>query len=157
VATLYHEAVVPSLIGPVHRQEVGADYYYHGDDVGNVMAVTDGSGAVVERYDYLDYGGPRIFSPEGAPLNESAIGNVHLLGGQRYDAEIRWYYTPGGYADPLSGRRTSVAGRLDLDGDGIDDAIDNPPKFAGSVMSDLGDLRAGGPGFAGSVLGDLGH
>ena len=36
------------------------DYYYHGDDLHSVMALSDVGGNVVERYDYGDYGAPEI-------------------------------------------------------------------------------------------------
>ena len=34
----------------------GNDYYYHGDDMHNVVKLTDADGEVVEAYDYADYG-----------------------------------------------------------------------------------------------------
>ena len=33
-----------------------ANFYYHTDDMFNVMAITDGNGTIVERYEYGDYG-----------------------------------------------------------------------------------------------------
>jgi RHS repeat-associated protein len=41
-------------------QRAGANYYYHADDMFNLMALTDDAGAVVERYDYDDFGYPVI-------------------------------------------------------------------------------------------------
>jgi YD repeat-containing protein len=37
------------------------DYYYHSDDMYNIVAVTDSAGNVVERYEYGDYGEPEFF------------------------------------------------------------------------------------------------
>ncbi len=82
----------------------GTDYYYHCDDLGNVMAVTDETGAVVERYEYEDFGKPAFFDGAGAPLAGSAIGNPYLFTGQRYDAETGWYSFPARYLDPETGR-----------------------------------------------------
>ncbi|NKB25884.1 MAG: hypothetical protein GKR87_16240 [Kiritimatiellae bacterium] len=50
----------------LNMQRSGTNYYYHTDDLYNVMAITDTNGSVVERYDYDDYGQPIFF-------NQSAI------------------------------------------------------------------------------------
>lgn len=42
----------------LNMQRGGNDFYYHTDDLFNVMAVTDSAGNVVERYEYGDYGTP---------------------------------------------------------------------------------------------------
>jgi YD repeat-containing protein len=65
--------------------------FYHTDDAGNVTAVTDAQGQVIERYEYGDYGRPRILDARGNPLQESAIGNPFLLGGSWYDAETGYF------------------------------------------------------------------
>jgi hypothetical protein len=68
------------------------DYYYHTDDLYNVMAVTDGAGNVVERYEYDDYGTPMVMAPDGTVFASSTIGNPYLFTGRRYDAETSWYH-----------------------------------------------------------------
>jgi YD repeat-containing protein len=78
-------------------------YFVHTDDLGNVVAVTDATGALAERYEYGDYGEPQVFAPGGAPLPSSAIGNPFLFRGWRYDEESALYRGPGAY-DPSSGR-----------------------------------------------------
>jgi len=80
------------------------DYYYHTDDLYNVMAVTDGNGTVVERYEYGDYGTPLIVAPDGTVLGGSAIGNPYLFTGRRYDPESGWYNYRTRYLDPQSGK-----------------------------------------------------
>ena len=62
------------------------DYYYHTDDLDNVMAITDETGTVVERYEYDDYGQPEFRDADGAPLpvGESAIDNPYLFTGRRF-------------------------------------------------------------------------
>jgi len=82
----------------------GNDYHFHHDDLGNVMAVTDPSGTVVERYDYDDFGKPQFFNGSGSPLVESAIGNPYLFTGRRYDQETGLYYFRNRYLDPSAGR-----------------------------------------------------
>ena len=54
------------------------DYYYHTDDLYNVMAVTDAAGNVVERYEYDDYGTasmtwPGLRSPAGPPRRPGSM------------------------------------------------------------------------------------
>ena len=89
------------LIG-IQRQ--GQNFYFHQDDLGNIMAVTDGSGTVVETYRYDDYGAPSIFDAAGRPVAASTIGNVHLFQGQPYDMETGFYQFHHRYLDPLTGR-----------------------------------------------------
>ena len=83
------------------------DSYYHCDDLHNVMAVTDGGGATVERYEYDDYGRPEVSDGAGAPIPDSAIGNPYLFTGRRYDPETEWYYYRTRYLDPQAGRFTT--------------------------------------------------
>jgi RHS repeat-associated protein len=80
------------------------DYYYHSDDNHNVMAMSDASGLVVERYEYGDYGAPKFYNAVGAALDTSGIGNRHLFTGREYDGESGLYFYRTRYFDPLDGR-----------------------------------------------------
>lgn len=85
----------------------GNDYYLHCDDQGNVLALTGANGAVVERYEYDDYGAVTFLAPDGTPsgATASSYGNAHLFGGLCYDAETGLDGDDGGgYLDPESGR-----------------------------------------------------
>jgi RHS repeat-associated protein len=88
----------------VAMQRDGNDYYYHSDDRGNIMAVTDGNGLAVERYEYQDYGEPNLFDGAGESIASSAIGNPYMFKGRRYDPETSLYYYGGRYLDPAAGR-----------------------------------------------------
>ena len=91
------------------------DYYYHTDDLYNVMAVTDAAGNVVERYEYDDYGTPMFMDAtgnaltlsDGTPRTSSAIANPYLFTGRRYDPESGWYNYRTRYLDPKSGKFTT--------------------------------------------------
>jgi RHS repeat-associated protein len=85
---------------------VPEDYYYHADDLYNVMAVTDAAGDPAERYEYADYGRPEFFDASGTPIPASAIANPYLFTGREYDAETGWYYYRTRYLDPVAGRFT---------------------------------------------------
>ncbi|GIW39486.1 MAG: hypothetical protein KatS3mg076_0063 [Candidatus Binatia bacterium] len=85
----------------------GTDFYYHQDDLGSITALSDGSGALAERYRYADYGAPAILDPSGAPLERSAAGNPYGFTGRRFDPESGWYYYRTRYLDPRAGRFTT--------------------------------------------------
>ena len=81
----------------------GVDYYYHTDDLYNVMAITDASATVVERYEYADYGQPEIMDQSGIPIPQSTIANPYLFTARRYDSETAWHYYRTRYLDPPPG------------------------------------------------------
>lgn len=76
--------------------------YYHADDLGNVVALSDAQGRVIERYDYDDYGRPLFMNAGGQPREGSS--NALLFNGHRYDAEIGLYDYRTRYYDPYGGR-----------------------------------------------------
>ncbi len=77
------------------------DYYYHTDDLYNVVAITDSSGAVVERYDYDDFGKPSI------SIQQSSIQNPYLFTGRRLDPETDFYHYRTRYLAADVGRFTT--------------------------------------------------
>lgn len=84
------------------------DYWYHQDDMLNVVAVTNASGAVVERYEYKDYGLPEIYDDSwNLRTGGTAIGNTLMFNGRPYDAESGLYNFRARYLDPKTGRFTS--------------------------------------------------
>ncbi len=98
---LYVDEVLTMRRGTISR-------FYHTDDLYNVMAVTDSTGQVVERYDYADYGSRSVFAPDGTLRpGGTAIGNPYLFTGRRYDNETGLYYYRTRYLDPRAGRFTS--------------------------------------------------
>src|SRR4029077_5850022 len=50
----------------------GAVQYYHCDELGNVLALTDASGNVIERYDYDDFGSPQFLTSDGFQIATNA-------------------------------------------------------------------------------------
>ena len=54
--------------------------------------VTRGSGQVLERYEYGDYGLPTVLSQDGITQRpESAFGNSRMFTGRLWDKESRLY------------------------------------------------------------------
>ena len=74
------------------------NYYYHADDIFNVMALTNSVGSIAENYDYDAF---------GLPTNLSYIGNPYLFNGREYDTESGFYNYRTRYLDPLVGRFTT--------------------------------------------------
>jgi RHS repeat-associated protein len=66
----------------------GEDFFYLQDDLFSVYALTDGDGAVVERYDYGDYGQVSIMEANGTPRAASAYDNRHAFTGRLLMPEL---------------------------------------------------------------------
>jgi RHS repeat-associated protein len=87
-------------------QRGGVDYFYHTDDLGNVMKITAANGSVVESNEYGDYGRP-LDPGTFQPKTTSGIGNPCFFTGARLDFETGFYYMRARYMDPKSGRFVS--------------------------------------------------
>jgi YD repeat-containing protein len=91
---------------PVTMRRGGQDYYFHTDDQGNVVALTTAGGAVVERYDYDDYGAVTFLTSDGVPTTatSSAVGNPYCWHRLRLDPETDLNCDDGGvYLDTKTG------------------------------------------------------
>jgi len=62
-------------------------YYYHFDGLGSVVALSDSTGSLIEKYEYDVFGEPTIRDTQDAVLGTSAYGNSYLFTGRRYDVE----------------------------------------------------------------------
>ena len=84
-------------IAPTAAQTV---HHVH-DALGNVTALTDASGTVVERYTYDVFGKTTILNASGTVLSASAYGNRFMFTGREWIAELNVYdyrnrmYAPG--------------------------------------------------------------
>jgi RHS repeat-associated protein len=87
-------------------------YYYHRNNNFNVVAITDSSGNVVERYTYTAYGQPLILTGAGTDstwgtgddvtASYSSIDNPYTFTGRRLDEETGlMYYYARYYSTPL--------------------------------------------------------
>ena len=75
-------------------------YYYITNAHGDVIAVTDENGNVVNRYTYDAWG--------NTLSEEETIPNPIRYAGQYYDEELNMYYCRARYYDPAIGRFTSI-------------------------------------------------
>ena len=93
-------------------------YYFHRDDLYSIVALTDSTGAVAERYDYDDYGAPTFLNPDGSvqlkadstteASNSSALNNRYLFTGREWDPELNLFFYRSRYYDPRMGRFTQI-------------------------------------------------
>jgi len=68
------------------------------------VALTDATGAVVERYDYGDFGQPQFFNGAGGAIASTGFGNPYLFTGREYDPETCLYNYRTRYLDSATGR-----------------------------------------------------
>ena len=93
-------------------------HYYHFDSLGSVIALSDESGAVEERYAY---------SPFGIVDEPSGIGNLYLYTGREHDEETGLYYYRARHYDPQLGRFLQPDPLGYMDGMNLYTYVDNSP------------------------------
>jgi RHS repeat-associated protein len=81
-------------------------YFYFYDGLGSVVALSNSSGTIVEKYKYDAFGNVTICDGSGTPRtpNQSAYGNPYMFTGRRYDDETSLYYYRARYYKPDIGR-----------------------------------------------------
>ena len=128
---------------PVRMDRGGVVSYYQADGLGSTVALTNSSGAVVERYAYDVYGQPRITDAAGNPRTVSALGNRFLFTGREYDSESGLYHYRARAYSPSLGRFL----QWDPLGEGVEinlyAYVDNNPL---SFVDPFGFEKGGGPG-----------
>jgi len=121
VATYVHGDYIDEML-QMHRST--QKFYYQADDIYSVVSITSSEGAMVERYDYTDFGLP---SRLNASL--STVGNRSFFTGREYDPEGEFTYLRTRYLDPTSGRFLS----RDIVGAWTDTLnVGNPLSYAGN-------------------------
>ncbi len=65
--------------------------YYHTDAEGSVVALTNSSGNVVERYKYDAFGKPSFLDSTSQPINGSTVGNRFLFTGREWMVDLELY------------------------------------------------------------------
>ena len=123
--------------GPLAMTRAGQQYFFHEDDLGNTIALSDSAARVVERYEYDDFGALQFLTSDGVPTGatQSAVGNPYLLGGFRWDAECAYNFYEGWpcYLDSGSGRyisRPHCSDGSGFDGQAATAFADNNPWSA---------------------------
>ncbi len=91
--------VYDSMDHPLSMTRGGVTYSYLFDGQGNVIALTDGAGALIATYRYDPWG--KAISVGGS---NPALVNSFRFAGRELDAESGLYYLRGRYYDPELGR-----------------------------------------------------
>jgi len=78
--------------------------YYHHDGLGSTVALTEGTGNVVESYTYDVYGQPSFLSATYQLLPTSSVTNRFLFTGREYLAELALYDYRHRFYSPSLGR-----------------------------------------------------
>jgi len=94
----------PGIDEPLRLTRGSTSTYYHADSLGSITALTDATGALLERVSYDVFGTPRLTTPSGTVLPQSAVGNRLLFTGREYDPETGLYFSRNRYYDPRLGR-----------------------------------------------------
>jgi len=84
----------------------GQMYYVHENSIGSVAAITDSTGALVERYDYDVFGTPTVTYAAGTAVDPrvSSLGQPYSFQGRERDAETGLFYFRARYYSAELGR-----------------------------------------------------
>jgi RHS repeat-associated protein len=99
-----HYVYGPGSDEPLCMVKPEGTYYYHQDGNGNVAALTDQNGNLVESYAYDPYGKPTIYAPNGTVRSASAVGNRFMFAGREYIAQLGLYDYRNRVYSPVYGR-----------------------------------------------------
>ncbi len=109
--------------------------YVQQDAAGNVTALVNTSGTVVERYTYTPYGTATYWTGSWVSLSGSAYGWVYLYQGGRYDLAAALYILGSWAYSATLGQWLGRAGAAAADPDPHVAAGDNPASSSAPVMT----------------------
>ena len=101
---------------PVLKVGTGGNTFYHRNQQYSIVAMTDGTGSVVERYAYSAYGDLTILDENATPISDSTVGNTYTYTGRRFDADSGMYYFRARMFHPRVGRFLSRDPKRFVDG-----------------------------------------
>ncbi len=133
----------------------GASFYYHTNELGSIVALTDSSGNAVEAYQYDAYGYQTVVLPgpngvieyggddDYLPGAKSSYGNPFLFTAQRYDASTGLMYYKNRYYSTYLGRFMS-RDPIGIWGDPME--LGNGYAYVGDNPATYADATGFGPG-----------
>ncbi len=86
----------PGIDEPLAMVTDGSSYFYHADGLGSIIALTNASQTVVQRYSY------DIFGMVSA--SDATFANSYAFTGREWDKELGLHYYRARYYDPMDGR-----------------------------------------------------
>jgi RHS repeat-associated protein len=102
VTTYTYGNYIDEVLTATRPAPLGA-LYYHQNTLWSVHALTDGTGAVVERYTYDAYGAITVLDPLYVPLSSAPVAYFTFTG-REYDAETGLFHYRARTYGPGSGR-----------------------------------------------------
>ena len=93
---------------PIMRDDGSAKLYYHRNQQYSIVALTDGSGSIVERYAYSAYGVPTLMNSAGLVLSSSGFDNRYTYTGREWDEDFHLYHYRARMYDSNLGRFCST-------------------------------------------------
>jgi RHS repeat-associated protein len=125
--------------------------YHHYDGLGSVTALTDSTGALVERFTYDVYGMPAILDASGTPLSSSAYGNRFLYTGREWFADLKLNDHRNRYYQPEIGRWLSRDPLREDGGLNLYEYVENDPIDETDPLGFSGKKKNSLPGSVGNV------
>jgi RHS repeat-associated protein len=89
---------------PIARRESGNLAYFHRNQQYSIVALTNATGAVIERYSYTAHGQLTIYNAAGTILAASAFDNRYTYTGREWDQALAMHFFRARWYDPLAGR-----------------------------------------------------
>ena len=86
----------PGIDEPLVMVRNGQNYFYHADGLGNIVAITDQSQNIVQKYSYETFGLPTPSDP--------AFRQPYAFTAREWDRETGLYFYRARYYDPMEGR-----------------------------------------------------
>ena len=88
-----------------HSNGTTTTYFVLSDHLGTVHAICDGSGTIVESYEFDAWGRVLgVYDSNGSPVSGSQIGNNYLWQGRWYSWEAGLHFFRARWYDPIAGR-----------------------------------------------------
>ena len=85
----------PGIDEPLAFARDGQSYFYHADGLGSIVAITDSTQAIAQKYSYESF---------GLPTPQTTLQQPYLFTSREWDAEIGLYFYRARYYDPMEGR-----------------------------------------------------
>jgi RHS repeat-associated protein len=89
---------------PIARRESQSLAYFHRNPQYSIVAISNTSGAVIERYSYTAHGQPTVYDAAGTIIPAPTFGNRFTYTGREWDATLALHYFRARWYDPLAGR-----------------------------------------------------
>ncbi len=94
--TSTHYVHGPGIDEPLALVEGGQPTFYHADGLGSIVALSNASGTIVQRYEYDSFGNRKDM--------QNTIKQPYTYTGREYDQETGLYYYRARYYDAMEGR-----------------------------------------------------